>query len=181
MKKSVIIGIIIVILIIAGVNLIGSKENNNKDIDMMSLINQKNNKVTYVDFSYEGISFKVPEEWNIEEVDNRLEGNFENKNTAFSVMSQDVPSGQFEYFSKTFMPEMINNLPYTTFESSSSKNYSSYYAYEYNAKTIINGQSVPTRATTISVNDKVIVFLLVAGDNAFNYEEIYENILLSIK
>ena len=87
MKKSVIIGIIIVILIIAGVNLIGSKENNNKDIDMMSLINQKNNKVTYVDFSYEGISFKVPEEWNIEEVDNRLKTIMENIFTSIYTIS----------------------------------------------------------------------------------------------
>ena len=181
MNKKILILIVAVIAIISIVAVIVINKNNNKDIDMMSLINQKNNKVTYVDFSYESISFKLPEEWNVKKVENRLEGNFENKNTAFSVMSQDVPSSQFGYFSKTFMPEMISNLPYTTFESSSSKNFSSYYGYDYNAKTIINGQSVPTRATAISVNDKVIVFLLVTGDNNFNYEEIYDNILLSIE
>ena len=182
MKKSIIIGIIViivtVILIIAGVNLI---DKNSKTTERMSLTGQKNNEVTYIDFSYEGINFKLPEEWNVKEVENLLEGNFKNKNTIFSVMSKDVPSGQFDYFSETFMPDMINNLPYTTFESGSSEKYSSYYAYDYNAKAIINGQSVPVRATAISVNDKVIVFLLVAGDNTFNYEEIYDNILLSIK
>lgn len=182
MKKSVIIGIIAiivtVILIIAGVNLIGK---NNKTTDGMPLISQKNNEVTYIDFSYEGISFKLPKEWNVKENADVLEGKFENENTYFSVMSQDVPSFAFRDFSEEYMPDMINNLPYTTYESCSSKEYSTYDAYDYNAKTIIKGQSTPVRATAISVNDKVIVFLLVTGDNNFNYEEIYDNILLSIK
>lgn len=171
----VIIAIVVIAIAIVGVVIPKNKKSEEK------ISKEENKQITYKEYSTLGLSFELPQEWKIKEDDDELSAQLDSELSSFSVFSQDVPSSQFTYFAETYMPNMIKQLGYTRTKTYTKNTYSSYNAYDYEAETIIQGKTVPVKITVIDSNKGVVVFLLTYGDSLYDYLDVYNHILNSIK
>ena len=177
LNLRIIIPVIVAIVVIAIVGVIISKSKKPEE----EISKEEIKQITYKEYSILGLSFELPEEWKIKEEETGLSAQFDSEFSSFSILTKEIPSSQFTYFAESYMPNMIQQLGYTKTKTYTKNTYSNYNAYDYEAKTIIQGKTVPVKITVINSSKGVVTFLLVYGDSSYEYLDVYNHILNSIK
>lgn len=140
-------------------------------------------EITYKEYTTQSLKYELPSEWVVsQEADGSLKTTNLGDYSGLTVLiTPNVPSEQFQYFGETFMTGVIKGMDYTMIGSYKKNTYGSYNAYDYEAETLIKGQKTPVKITTLNVSGSAVTFMLVYGDENYNYEEIYSHLLKSIQ
>lgn len=170
-------GILIVVIGGRGNNSNDNQENpdlgNNTDIEETSL--------TYQEYEIQGITVELPEEWNISESDDGYVANFESDISAFTMWAFDgIQEKEFGYFGGTYYMEYMEETGTTSIECSENT-YSNHDAYNYEGEVLIQGKQCKVKSTVLYSNECAIIMLLVYDGDDFDYADIYDTILNSIK
>ena len=168
MKKIIAVSVMILFLIT------GCGNNNTAE--------KKAETLTYKEYTTLGVSYELPSDWIVEqEADGSLSvTNFDVD--SFSVMLTDgVSESTFEYFCEEYMANYIENMDYTTLNSFNKTSYASLDAYDYDAETIIQGETSPVKITILNKDDYAIVFNLVIVSDDYDFDAIYSHMLSSLE
>ena len=147
-------GIIGVLLIIAILVLSGCETSGNKTI-------------TYKQYTKQGISYEVPNEM----VDD----------STFSVaVKSNMSSDIHEYFFETYMYDFLKGCGVQA-KSHKIEQHGSYKVYNYNATSVVDGESCPVNVAGIGFNDTIYIFTFIWQDYAEDRVSIYNRFLESLK
>ena len=144
-------------------------------------VSPSNKTISYKTYTVDGITFEIPDSWEIEK---DSDGYLTSKNLAdsyFSVMTnKNFTKSQFDSFNE-YLPDIMNRLNGTTIVSSNKNQYGSYKAYDYIGKAVIRGKTEPVKVTALQGNNSIVIIVLLYADDNYDYETIYSHILSSIK
>lgn len=128
------------------------------------------------------MKYELPEDWVIESEPDGSGKAINLEDSSFNIyVNSDIPETLFADFCKRHVVGLFQNMDYTTLKSYKENEYNSIKAYDYDVETIIKGDVVPVKATALHVENDIIMFMFICGDDDYNYISIYENLLDSLK
>lgn len=174
--KKCFISLLLISVLSLGIVGCGGKANN----DGENLKDSSVKKITYSKVETSYVNFEIPSNWKVEE---NLNESFvaTSDNLHFSmIVVKSVSSGQFSYFGETYVYDLLDNMEYTDVVEFNEENFGNYKAYDYVAKTVIQGKGTPVLATALNINGNGVVFMLIDEDESNDYNDVFKHIINSI-